>query len=90
MRTAPDQIAETKADKEAWINAYTSKFDELQYLTLQNKIDAAFAQPLLKAMIWAIEGQMSGVSETAVQRIQLLDMEHTGEIKIDELFLQPA
>jgi len=81
--TAEHKIVETEKDKKAWITAHADAFEDWE-VKFQNTINAAFAEPLLKAITWAIEGEMAGVTEAPVKHIQWQDESPTGEINIAE------
>lgn len=79
--TAGDPIAETKSELHDWVHQYD---DLTHYTNFQRMIDAAFAKPLMTAIMWALDGEMAGVTGKA-QVESASWMEHTGEIDVAAL-----
>lgn len=80
--TAERQIVQTKTDVENWIHAYDGHAAYFAH-QMQQKIDAAFAAPMMKAIMWALEGELAGVTGKA-QVGSGSWMEHTCEIRMPD------
>lgn len=82
-RTEENPIVQTAAEKAAWVHEYDSQVADWQR-DFQNKINAAFAKPLMTAIMWALEGEMAKVSGGA--QVETASwMETTCEIALSDL-----